>query len=55
MWSEYTCLILGKCGLVTQSGRERRENWEQLLGAVVEDEGFQIKLMNEVVLDSCLK
>ncbi|NWT57076.1 TRAIP ligase, partial [Erythrocercus mccallii] len=32
-----------------QPGREslsqRRENWEQLLGAVVEDEGFQIKLM----------
>ncbi|NXS77823.1 TRAIP ligase, partial [Erpornis zantholeuca] len=37
-----------------QPGRERRaslrrENWEQLLGAVVEDEGFQIKLMNEVM------
>ncbi|NXM60521.1 TRAIP ligase, partial [Illadopsis cleaveri] len=37
-----------------QPGREslsqRRENWEQLLGAVVEDEGFQIKLMNEVMV-----
>ncbi|NWU33346.1 TRAIP ligase, partial [Hylia prasina] len=36
-----------------QPGREslsqRRENWEQLLGAVVEDEGFQIKLMYEVM------
>ncbi|NXR58534.1 TRAIP ligase, partial [Rhadina sibilatrix] len=33
-----------------ESLSQRRENWEQLLGAVVEDEGFQIKLMNEVMV-----
>lgn len=38
-----------------ESFSQRRENWERLLGAVVEDEGFQIKLMNEVMLHSCLK
>lgn len=58
LWSGYTRLSSGKCALVTQPGREesfpqRRENLEQLLGAVVEDEGFQIKLMNEVMLHSC--
>ncbi|NWU26621.1 TRAIP ligase, partial [Dyaphorophyia castanea] len=32
-----------------ESFLQSRENWEQLLGAVVKDEGFQIKLMNEVM------
>lgn len=33
--------------------REESETLEQSLGAVLEDEGFQIKLMNEVMLHSC--
>lgn len=36
-----------------ESFYERSENWEQPLGAEVEDEGVQIKLMNEVMLHSC--
>lgn len=36
-----------------ESFYQRSEDWEQSLGAVVEDEEFQIKLMNEVMLHSC--
>lgn len=40
-----------------ESFYQRSENWEQSLGAVMEDEdeGFWIKLMNEVMLYSCLQ
>lgn len=41
------------CWQREESCCHRSENLEQPLGAVVEDEGFQIKLMNEVMLHSC--